>query len=639
MTVSELAGRLNAKQVGDRWMARCPAHDDKRASLSIGPGDDSRVLLHCHAGCATDDVLTAVGLTMADLHERRNGDTPQIVATYDYTDENGALLYQVCRFDPKGFRQRRPDGAGAWAWRLGDVRRVLFGLPELIGRKLAYIAEGEKDVLALRKLGFVATTNAGGAGKWRDEYAEQLRAAGIESVAILPDNDDAGRAHAQAVARSGRSAGIRAKIVMLPDLPVKGDVSDYLETHSRDDLIALIEATALYEPSTVTPATAPTSREFVAAPVLVRLADVQPEDVSYLWPGRIARRKLQLIVGDPGLGKSTITLDIAARVTRAGVWPDGGHAPQGDVILLSAEDGLADTVRPRLDTLGADVGRIHALTAARMPNGDERSISLAGDVALLERAIVNTGATLVIIDPVSAYLGATDSYKDTEVRGVLAPLAALADRTGVAIVGVMHLGKGTQRPALYRALGSVAFVAAARIVLAVAPHPDDDTKRVLAPVKANICAAAATLAYRLDAGGLAWDAEPVAGVDVDALLSSPMDRQERREADEWLRQALADGPRLSREIEAAAEQAGIPRRTLFRAKARLQIEAERIGGLGRGGKWYCNLPGAKSATPEAMAPLDLPLAKPADFSGSGAKSATAHDVAPIAEDEARAGLF
>ena len=125
---------------------RCPAHDDRHSSLSVGRGDDGRVLLHCHAGCATVNVLTAAGLTMADLHERRNGreDRPEIVATYDYRDESGALLYQVCRFEPKDFRQRCPDGAGGWIWSLGNVRRVLFGLPELHGHKVVYVAEGEK---------------------------------------------------------------------------------------------------------------------------------------------------------------------------------------------------------------------------------------------------------------------------------------------------------------------------------------------------------------------------------------------------------------------------------------------------------------------------------------------------------------
>lgn len=194
---------------GRSRQARCTAHDDRRASLSISRGDDGRVLLHCHAGCAPEAVLAAAGLTMADLQRARtDAGKPQIVATYNYTDEQGALLYQVCRTEPKGFFQRRPDGRGGWINNTDGVRRVLFGLPEIHGQKVVYVVEGEKDVLALRKLGLVATTNAGGAGKWREDYTRQLHAAGVESVVILPDNDVPGHQHGATIARSCHGAGL-----------------------------------------------------------------------------------------------------------------------------------------------------------------------------------------------------------------------------------------------------------------------------------------------------------------------------------------------------------------------------------------------------------------------------------------------
>src|SRR5262249_40520433 len=145
--------------------------------------------------------LKAAGLTWADLRNQGR-ESPQLIATYDYTDETGKLLYQVCRYKPKDFRQRRPDGQGKWIWNLGAVRRVLFGLPELSRQRVVYVVEGEKDVFAVRKLGLTATTNAGGAGKWRDEYPAQMRALGIEYVVILPDNDDIGRKHAELIGRS-----------------------------------------------------------------------------------------------------------------------------------------------------------------------------------------------------------------------------------------------------------------------------------------------------------------------------------------------------------------------------------------------------------------------------------------------------
>ena len=159
------------------------------------------------------------------------------------------------------------------------------------------------------------------------------------------------------------------------------------------------------------------SAEGAASAVLIALSAVAPESVQFIWQDRIARGKLNLIVGDPGLGKSFITLDIAARVSQGAEWPDGGRAPTADVVLLCAEDGLADTVRPRLDALGADVNRIHALTAVRLRDGNERHFSLVEDLKHLEKAIERTSAAVLVIDPLTAYLGRTDSYKDSEVRG------------------------------------------------------------------------------------------------------------------------------------------------------------------------------------------------------------------------------
>src|SRR5439155_7305110 len=155
MSVDLLARFPDAKRAGKGWSAKCPAHDDRRASLSIGTGADGRWLLKCHAGCALEAILAAAHLAKRDLLPTKTTTTTKktIAAIYDYTDENGTLLYQVVRYQPKDFRQRRPDGKGDWLWNLGDVRRVLFGLPGLRDHKVVYIGEGEKDVLRLRTIG------------------------------------------------------------------------------------------------------------------------------------------------------------------------------------------------------------------------------------------------------------------------------------------------------------------------------------------------------------------------------------------------------------------------------------------------------------------------------------------------------
>ena len=189
-----LASLDAVRRSGDQFTARCPgpAHSqgDQLPSLSIKESPMGKVLLFCHReGCQTEDVLKALGLTWKDLSEngsdKNDNSSPinhpmknspaRITKTYDYTDVEGDLLFQVVRFDPKDFRQRRPDGKGGWIWNLKGVQRVLYRLPEIskavrAGRTI-YIVEGEKDVESLEKLGFAATCNPMGAGKWIDEYS------------------------------------------------------------------------------------------------------------------------------------------------------------------------------------------------------------------------------------------------------------------------------------------------------------------------------------------------------------------------------------------------------------------------------------------------------------------------------------
>lgn len=331
--------------------------------------------------------------------------------------------------------------------------------------------------------------------------------------------------------------------------------------------------------------------------VVVSLASVEPRAVDWLWPGRIPLGKLTLIVGDPGLGKSFLALDAAARVSKGMAWPDGVHCPSGAVVLLTAEDGLADTVVPRLITMGADRERVHALTAVRKA-GRERPFSLAVDLPRLDDVVadverVGQRVRLVIVDPVSAYLGGdTDSYVDAEVRAVLAPLAQLADRRQIAVVGVLHLNKGTAK-AIYRVLGSVGFVAAARSALVVTPDPAnaEGPRRLFAPLKMNLAPRPLTLAFAIDGSRIAWEAEPVLGVNVEDALRGPVaeayaERGAREDAEDFLQAELAEGPRLVRELQAAAREAGISWRTIERAKASLGIAAHREG---FGGPWRWEL--------------------------------------------------
>jgi RecA-family ATPase len=201
-----------------------------------------------------------------------------------------------------------------------------------------------------------------------------------------------------------------------------------------------------------------------SSPIIVPLDSVVREQLDWLWPGRIPLGKLTLLAGDPGLGKSFVTLDMAARVSRGSEWPDLPliEQPSGGVVLLNAEDDLADTIAPRLDQAGADDSQIVAFEGVRTGR-KKRLIALDTDIPRLEEVLINRpNVRLVVIDPLSAYCGGIDSHKNSEVRGLLAQLAVLAHRHRVAVVAVTHLNKSRDKKAVYRAMGSLAFAAAAR---------------------------------------------------------------------------------------------------------------------------------------------------------------------------------
>jgi hypothetical protein len=240
MTLEQLLNRLQARNNGGSgWQALCPAHDDRNASLSISEAG-GKVLLYCHAGCKTEDVLAKLGLNFGDLEDR-----PKIVATYDYVNAAGELVFQVVRLEPKSFRQRRPDGKGGWLWNMDGVSRVLFNLPAVLQAGHIVIVEGEKDVLTAReKYSLTATTNCGGGGKnkWLAEYSEYLR---DKDITIIPDNDETGREHAEEVARSLHG---KVKTLAVCLLPVK-DLSDYAALgFSKESLVELIQKTPPWKP-------------------------------------------------------------------------------------------------------------------------------------------------------------------------------------------------------------------------------------------------------------------------------------------------------------------------------------------------------------------------------------------------------
>ncbi len=374
--------------------------------------------------------------------------------------------------------------------------------------------------------------------------------------------------------------------------------------------------------------------------VTVCLADVRTEKVLWLWPGRIPFGKVSILDGDPGLGKSTLTLDVAARLTTGRDFPDGAACEPGAVVVLSAEDGLADTIRPRLDAAGADVNRVVAVTGVQTPGCGEKFVSLSQNVEEIEWAVRESGAKLLIVDPLMAFIGGQEinSYKDQDVRRVLAPLGLMAERTGAAVVLVRHLRKGSRADgALYAGGGSIGIAGAARSVLLVARDPDDRERRIVAAVKSNLCPEPPSLAYRIESDrvGRPWIAWEAGTVDftADRLLAAAAEGEDERgaraEAVAWLGYFLADGPHAAPEIIREGRKAGHSEKTLRRASSAVRVQ-KRKDGL-RGG-WSWALPSEDGHEEPKMAKMANPKSWPSSESVGHLRADGPSSSPPVTEE-------
>ncbi len=389
-----------------------------------------------------------------------------------------------------------------------------------------------------------------------------------------------------------------------------GDRSDYRE---RTIARALEVRTEYYSPSANGPqrnghppraAAACSDREpgddatSEACAVATRLSDVTAEPVDWLWERFVARGTVNILDGDPDLGKSTVTLDLAARVTCGRPMP--GETAPGDyggrgVLILSAEDALAQTIRPRLDAAGADVARVWHLDAVKRGD-DESPPVLPFDLDVIEQLVLEHKVVLLVVDPLMAYLdGQVNAHRDQDVRRALHRLKVLAERTGVAVLVVRHLNKLTGGPALYRGGGSIGIIGAARIGLLVGRHPEQRDRRVLAVNKNNLAPHRnrRSIAYDLvDAGSGVARVEWGEEVDLrpDDILGQHAGKQTAADqCAEAMRDLLADGARESQELTAELLHMGHSEATVKRCRRTLGVRARRVG-FGGEGRWMVELP-------------------------------------------------
>jgi hypothetical protein len=454
------------------------------------------------------------------------------------------------------------------------------------GGPVLFLVNGEPSVWACDQEGVAAVCLCGEGVTPNESLIQELKASGFTRFKVVYDLDQAGRRGALATVMALKDAGLDAVALELPkELGLHGDCDDLHRREGKNLSKALEALPELSE----------------HRPLGVLLKDVKPQKVQWLWRGWIPAGKITMLDGDPGLGKTTLALDIAARLSRGHALPDGAPCDAGGAVILTAEDDAADTILPRLQAAGADLGKILYLDSIPDENGNDGPVSIPENLSEIERAMARVNARLLIVDPIMAFFsGKVDSHRDQDVRRALAPLKKLAGRTGAAVLCVRHLNKVTGGKAIYRGGGSIGIGGAARSVALVHEDPNDPERRVLASVKSNLGRPPQSLSFGIETAELpetgetskiAWHG--YSDLTAESLLAAPVDAEERdgqAQAEDFLRELLADGPLPAKQIWQAAEGAGVSRYAIKTAKVRLKIVVTREGGLGRDGAWIWSLP-------------------------------------------------
>ncbi|MFO0814522.1 MAG: AAA family ATPase [Gemmatales bacterium] len=531
-----------------------------------------------------------------------------LTESYEYQFADGTLAHETLRFEfnengqtDKTIRHITPVFGGFVVGMNGVSSGIpLFNLPAISslapGCDILKV-EGEKTHRATVRMGYYATTSIGGSASGWASKSDWSPLKG-HHVVIIPDNDGPGEKHAGEVVRLATGAGAASVlIVRMPDIwPDAGpgdDIADLEEAVGEERARQMIdEAIERARIGSVEPVTQPVKPQTGTARLVEHtLRDIVSRAVDWLWKNRFAKSTISIIEGDPGQGKSFITLDIAARVSQGFAMPP---APRGDVvlkprhvILVSAEDGIDTTIKPRLVAMGANEDHVTCIETV-LDNPDDpdsiRPVCFPRDLSLLEECIHRKQAAMVVIDPLSAVLTEkADSNKEADMRRVLHQLKLMAERTGVAIVIVRHLNKmSTETNAMYRGGGSIGIIGAARSAFVVGAHPDDEVgdRRILARVKGNLCATPPSLEYRVEVQDgvpvVHWEGEvDITAHELSAKSVSNKD-EKRSKAKDFLLEKLAMGEVAADVLEEQARGIGISISTLRRAKNDLGISSRRL---------------------------------------------------------------
>ena len=606
------------RRSGKGYVALCPCHEDTDPSLSLNERN-GKVLFKCHAGCSQEslvqhfrdagvwsetkkekqDLPPISKAQIKELQEALTGEqkehlkksrclSDEVINRYQLGHELGPYDRRLtipvldssgqCRnirrwLDPGLRKNGTPK---MLSWEKGRGRPLLYPVDQLKESTICLV-EGELDALALISNGIPALTITAGVTTWPLRLSDGFHG---KDVTIITDNDEPGRKGASLRARGLSSVGAVVRVAVWPeDRPTGHDATDELLKHGLDSMRRIIEA----------------AKPHVGIEV-VSMEAVEPEQVEFLWYPYIARGKLTLIEGDPGLGKSWLVLAIASGLSRGATLPnDEPRSRCESTLLMTAEDGLGDTIRPRLDALGADLPRVMAV--------DQPLTFDDAGLQGIENSLRAWNFDLLIVDPLVGFIGGSvDLHKANEVREVMARLADLAQRYRCAVICIRHLTKSTRSKSIYRGMGSIDLTAAARSVLLVGGHPEKG--RGMCHIKSNLAPFGPTIGYTLDAGQFEWTG--ISNLTAQDILADEGKEKPVTEAEEFLTATLKDGPVPVRQIFALAEAEGIAERTIKRAKSNLDAKSYKEG---LEGGWIWALKAAQETVPSNPRPEVTPVQK------------------------------
>jgi AAA domain len=489
-------------------------------------------------------VIASLGIEARDLSLDASDGNAQIVAEYPYIDEHGELLFQVVRLEPKSFRQRRPDGKGGWIWNLNGTRRVLYRLPEVLNAKSVIVCEGEKDCDTARGFELVATSNPGGAGKWREEYGESLRG---KRVAVIADADEPGRAHAQQVAVS---LHLRAESVKVLELPGVKDLSEWVGLGGTPKaLLETIRNAPEWKPSSqVTNGFALTHLgELLARPDI---------PVEYVVENFLVAGTVSCVAAKPKIGKSTFARNLCLCVSRGEDFL-GLKTKQGECIYLALEEREED-LKNDFRAMGADGNEPIFIHAAAAPG---EGIAAVCDLVRQRRPV------LVVIDPLFRLARIRDEKAYAETYAALGPFIDVAREAGTHILLTHHAGKSAKADAIDSPLGSTAIGGA---VCALALLKRTESVRTIQSVqRIGQDMPETVLQFDIESHSLSLGVQK-AQADVQAIAEAIL---------EYLKNA--NEPKTESEIEESVEgKTGIKRKALRELVGQGQIMREGVGRKG-----------------------------------------------------------